>query len=62
MSRTSAAGGSMDTSQLQSEQTGTRGLSDRAQNIFGLPSAVSLGSMNPPVSWSPLLTQPLFIL
>ncbi|KAH8506451.1 hypothetical protein H0E87_013317 [Populus deltoides] len=49
MSRTSAAGGSMDTSQLQSEQTGTRGLSDRAQNIFGLPSAVSLGSMNPPV-------------
>ncbi|KAG6771341.1 hypothetical protein POTOM_022692 [Populus tomentosa] len=49
MSRTSAAGGSTDTSQLQSEQTGTRGLSDRAQNIFGLPSAVSLGSMNPPV-------------
>ncbi|KAJ6381027.1 hypothetical protein OIU77_029847 [Salix suchowensis] len=49
MPRTSAAGGTTGTSQLQSEQTGTRGLSDRAQNIFGLPTAVSLGSMNPPV-------------
>ncbi|KAB5551860.1 hypothetical protein DKX38_009171 [Salix brachista] len=49
MPRTSAAGGTTGTSQLQSEQTGTRGLSDRAQNIFGFPTAVSLGSMNPPV-------------
>ncbi|XP_034895431.1 ubiquitin-like domain-containing protein CIP73 isoform X3 [Populus alba] len=47
--RTSAAGGTMDASQLQSEQTGTRGQSDRSQNVFGLPTAVSLGSLNPPV-------------
>ncbi|XP_011017931.1 PREDICTED: large proline-rich protein bag6-B isoform X2 [Populus euphratica] len=47
--RTSAAGGTVDASQLQSEQTGTRGQSDRSQNVFGLPTAVSLGTLNPPV-------------
>ncbi|KAJ6759089.1 SCYTHE PROTEIN UBIQUITIN-LIKE DOMAIN PROTEIN [Salix koriyanagi] len=47
--RTSAAGGTMDSSQLQSEQTGTRGQSDRSHTVFGLPTTVSLGSLNPPV-------------
>ncbi|CAK7338536.1 unnamed protein product [Dovyalis caffra] len=54
--RTSAAGGTMDASQLQSEQTATRGQSDRAQNIFGLPTAASLGSLNPPVISDSLTT------
>ncbi|KAJ6673325.1 LARGE PROLINE-RICH PROTEIN BAG6 [Salix viminalis] len=47
--RTSAAGGTMDSSQLQSEQTGTRGQSDRSNTVFGLPTTVSMGSLNPPV-------------
>ncbi|KAJ6372614.1 hypothetical protein OIU76_027010 [Salix suchowensis] len=47
--RTSAAGGTMDSTQLQSEQTGTRGQSDRSHTVFGLPTTVSLGSLNPPV-------------
>ncbi|KAJ6435712.1 hypothetical protein OIU84_000845 [Salix udensis] len=47
--RTSAAGGTMDSSQLQSEQTGTRGQSDRSHTVFGLPTTVSMGSLNPPV-------------
>uniref|UniRef100_A0A6N2KHZ7 Ubiquitin-like domain-containing protein n=1 Tax=Salix viminalis TaxID=40686 RepID=A0A6N2KHZ7_SALVM len=64
MPRTSAAGGTTGTSQLQSEQTGTRGLSDRAQNIFGLPTAVSLvmssSLVDPAVTSSNLTTLILF--
>ncbi|KAB5514591.1 hypothetical protein DKX38_028497 [Salix brachista] len=54
--RTSAAGGTMDSSQLQSEQTGTRGQSDRSHTVFGLPTTFSLGSLNPPVISDSLTT------
>lgn len=42
--------GPQNPTQLQPEQAGVRGLSDRFHSAFGLPSAVSLGPPQPPVS------------
>ncbi|MBA0722529.1 hypothetical protein Golax_003202 [Gossypium laxum] len=47
--RTSGGSGMPDSSQAQTEQASTTSQSDRAHSAFGLPAAVSLGSMQPPV-------------
>ncbi|XP_061350728.1 ubiquitin-like domain-containing protein CIP73 isoform X2 [Gastrolobium bilobum] len=47
--RNSGPIGISHSSHPQSEQAGLRILSDRSRNTFGLPAAVSLGSLQPPV-------------
>jgi len=47
--------GAQNPTQLQSEQTGVRGPLDRFHNTYGLPSAVSLGPLQPPVSLKSLV-------
>ncbi|KAE8674317.1 Ubiquitin-like superfamily protein, putative isoform 4 [Hibiscus syriacus] len=47
--RTSSGSGIPEPSQGQTEQATMRNQSDRAHNAFGLPAAVSLGPMQPPV-------------
>lgn len=47
--RTSVVSGMPDSSQAQTEQGSMRSQSDRAHSAFGLPAAVSLGSLQPPV-------------
>lgn len=47
--RTSGSG-IPESSQGQTEQTSMRNQSDREHTAFGLPAAVSLGPMQPPVS------------
>ncbi|XWS70781.1 hypothetical protein CRYUN_Cryun03dG0078600 [Craigia yunnanensis] len=53
-----ASGGSgiLDSSQAQTEQASMRSLSDRAHSAFGLPAAVSLGPLQPPVIPDSLVT------
>uniref|UniRef100_A0A2N9FXD6 Ubiquitin-like domain-containing protein n=1 Tax=Fagus sylvatica TaxID=28930 RepID=A0A2N9FXD6_FAGSY len=48
--------GPQNPTQLQPEQAGVRGLSDRFHSAFGLPSAVSLGPPQPPVIHDSLTT------
>ncbi|XP_062158133.1 ubiquitin-like domain-containing protein CIP73 isoform X2 [Alnus glutinosa] len=48
--------GAQNPTQLQSEQTGVRGPLDRFHNTYGLPSAVSLGPLQPPVIQDSLTT------
>lgn len=43
--------GPQNPTQLHPEQAGVRGPSDRFHSTYGLPSSVSLGSPQPPVSW-----------
>ncbi|KAG4140977.1 hypothetical protein ERO13_D06G050200v2 [Gossypium hirsutum] len=47
--RTSGGSGMPDSSQAQTELASMTSQSDRAHSAFGLPAAVSLGSMQPPV-------------
>ncbi|XP_017633356.1 ubiquitin-like domain-containing protein CIP73 isoform X7 [Gossypium arboreum] len=47
--RTSGGSGMPDSSQAQTEQASMTSQSDRAHSAFGLPAAVSLGPMHPPV-------------
>ena len=47
--RTSGSSVLSDSSHPQPEQAGLRILSDRLRNTFGHPTAVSLGSLQPPV-------------
>ncbi|MBA0747414.1 hypothetical protein Gogos_004328 [Gossypium gossypioides] len=47
--RTSGGSGMPDSSQAQTEQASMTSQSDRAHSAFGLPAAVSLGPMQPPV-------------
>jgi hypothetical protein len=47
--------GTQNPTQLQSEQTGVRGPPDRSHSIYGLPPAVSLGPLQPPVSLKSLV-------
>lgn len=42
--------GAQNPTQLQPEEAGIRGPSDRSQSTYGIPSAVSLGTLQPPVS------------
>ncbi|EOY31278.1 Ubiquitin-like superfamily protein, putative isoform 5 [Theobroma cacao] len=49
LERTSGASGMPDSSQAQTEQASMRGQSDRVHSAFGLPAAVSLGPLQPPV-------------
>lgn len=49
LGRTSGSTGVSDSSHPQPEQAGLGILSDRSRNTFGLPAAVSLGSLQPPV-------------
>ncbi|XVE71560.1 hypothetical protein DITRI_Ditri10aG0161100 [Diplodiscus trichospermus] len=49
LERTSGGSGMSDSSQAQTEQASTRGQSERAHSAFGLPAAVSLGPLQPPV-------------
>ncbi|XP_021275844.1 large proline-rich protein bag6-B isoform X2 [Herrania umbratica] len=49
LERTSGASGMLDSSQGQTEQASMRGQSDRVHSAFGLPAAVSLGPLQPPV-------------
>ncbi|XP_059453095.1 ubiquitin-like domain-containing protein CIP73 isoform X4 [Corylus avellana] len=48
--------GTQNPTQLQSEQTGMRGPPDRSHSTFGLPPAVSLGPLQPPVIHDSLTT------
>lgn len=48
--RASGGSGMPDSSQVQTEQASLRSQSDRAHGAFGLPAAVSLGPLQPPVS------------
>ena len=50
LERTSGGSGLPDSSQAQTEQASMRSQSDRAHSAFGLPAAVSLGPLPPPVS------------
>ncbi|XVF34504.1 hypothetical protein REPUB_Repub18cG0064300 [Reevesia pubescens] len=49
LERTSGGSGMPDSSQAQTEQASMRSQSDRAHSAFGLPAAVSLGPLQPPV-------------
>ncbi|XP_022755237.1 uncharacterized protein LOC111303330 isoform X2 [Durio zibethinus] len=49
LERTSGGSDMQDSSQVQTEQVSMRSQSDRAQSAFGLPAAVSLGPLQPPV-------------
>ncbi|XVE98458.1 hypothetical protein REPUB_Repub03eG0108500 [Reevesia pubescens] len=49
LERTSGGSGMPDSSQFQTEQANMRSQSDRAHSAFGLPAAVSLGPVQPPV-------------
>ncbi|XVF47978.1 hypothetical protein PTKIN_Ptkin03bG0153300 [Pterospermum kingtungense] len=49
LERTSGGSGMPDSSQAQTEQASIRSQSDRAHSAFGLPAAVSLGPLQPPV-------------
>ncbi|KAK8695234.1 hypothetical protein V6N13_000402 [Hibiscus sabdariffa] len=49
LERTSGGSGMLDSSEVQTEQAGMTSQSDRARNAFGLPAAVSMGPLQPPV-------------
>ncbi|OMO80350.1 putative scythe/bat3 [Corchorus olitorius] len=49
LERISGSSGIPDSSQAQTEQASMRSQSDRAHSAFGLPAAVSLGPLQPPV-------------
>ncbi|KAK8597916.1 hypothetical protein V6N13_095310 [Hibiscus sabdariffa] len=49
LERTSGGSGMPDSSEVQSEQAGMTSQSDRARNAFGLPAAISMGPLQPPV-------------
>ncbi|GLU09588.1 hypothetical protein SLE2022_264400 [Rubroshorea leprosula] len=49
LERTFGASSIPNSPQQQPEQAGTRGQSDRSHSTFGLPTAVSLGPLQPPV-------------
>ncbi|KDP30188.1 hypothetical protein JCGZ_16970 [Jatropha curcas] len=59
--RLPAASGTPDTTQTQPEQAGSRVQSDRLQSAFGLPTAVSLGSLHPPVIPDSLATMSQYL-
>lgn len=48
--RTSDAGSALDSAHQQPEQGGTRFQSNRPNSAFGIPTAISLGTLQPPVS------------
>lgn len=50
LERTSVASGAPDSTQQQAEQAGTRVQLNRTQSAFGIPTAGSLGPLQPPVS------------
>ncbi|XP_050203774.1 ubiquitin-like domain-containing protein CIP73 [Mercurialis annua] len=54
--RSTGAGGTPEVAQVQTEQAGSRVQSDGSQSAFGLPTAVSLGSLHPPVILDSLTT------
>uniref|UniRef100_A0A2P2KVP4 Large proline-rich protein bag6-like isoform X1 n=3 Tax=Rhizophora mucronata TaxID=61149 RepID=A0A2P2KVP4_RHIMU len=54
--RTPVASVTLDATELQSEQSGIRAHSERQQSAFGLPTAVSLGPLHPPVLSDSLTT------
>ncbi|KDO59324.1 hypothetical protein CISIN_1g004252mg [Citrus sinensis] len=47
--RTSDAGSALDSAHQQPEQGGTRFQSNRPHSAFGIPTAISLGTLQPPV-------------
>ncbi|KAH7569123.1 hypothetical protein JRO89_XS06G0109800 [Xanthoceras sorbifolium] len=49
LERTSVASGTSDSAQQQAELAGTRVQLNRPQSAFGIPTAVSLGPLQPPV-------------
>ncbi|GMJ07258.1 hypothetical protein HRI_004394900 [Hibiscus trionum] len=49
LERTSGGSGMPESSQVQIEQASRESQSDRAHSAFGLPAAVSLGTLQPPV-------------
>ncbi|KAL5841942.1 hypothetical protein ACOSQ3_012545 [Xanthoceras sorbifolium] len=49
LERTSVASGTSDSAQQQAEPAGTRVQLNRPQSAFGIPTAVSLGPLQPPV-------------